>query len=176
LRVLKCSDDFLNILNAPNIEEVKIFTLDNFNETSLNNINKFLQISHSIKKLSFIVHCGDDADVKNINFKLDHLKLTHLKITNFRCNLRSILKMLENQKHLVKLHLEDGEINRDDYSWSDNLSPVFDEILSFKYLNKLIIELPSEDFLHKLANLPNLKRLSIRIITVEELSNSSNKN
>jgi len=68
--------------------------------------------------------------------------------------------MLENQKHL-----EDGDINRENYSWSDNLSPVFDEILSFKYLNKLIIELPFEDFP------ANLKRLSIRIIiTVESLA------
>ncbi|KAG5684801.1 hypothetical protein PVAND_014014 [Polypedilum vanderplanki] len=164
LAKLRCYDSFLNVIVSPSLVKLELQVIDTIDFQKLNNIQEFLDISFRLKHFDLRVFCNiDDKEVQNVSLKLDHIKLDKLIIREFRFNPRHVADILNKQKNLMHLHLEDGTLSNDDSDaqYLRQLQIVFDQILDLKQLNKLTIEMPSVDFLIRLQNLPNLKRLSI---------------
>lgn len=169
LRKLWCYDEILPAINAPNLQDVRIFSKDQLTAKALTNINEFLTRHRSIKKFSYRIFCGDDDNVQHVAFNLNHFQLTDLELAEFRYSPEAVIDILKSQKNLRKLHLEDGSITGDDFKWTKKFEPIFEEILSMNYLNKLVIETPTIKFLNKLRNIKSLKRLYINAITADVL-------
>lgn len=171
LKKLCCRDTLLTVLDTQKLEDIRLFTTDHLKTKNLENINNFLIRHHSIKKFSFRVFCGEDIDIQNVDFKLDHLKLEHFILAEFRFNPTAVLKILECQNDLVKLHLEDGYLSSEDVKWTaTKFEPIFNRILKLKKLEKLVIEMPTINFVRKLKSLPNLKRLYLNAISMDVLA------
>lgn len=169
LKKLSCGDDFLSVVNAPNLVDLRVSSRDELSKRNLENINKFLERHHSIKKFSYIIYCGTDENVQNVDFDLAHLELTEFILTDFRYDPNVVLKILQNQKSLKKLRLEDGYFSSEDIIWARNFKPIFKEINTMKYLDKLVIEMPTIKFLRNLRDIKSLRRLQINAITSDDL-------
>ncbi|CAG9802748.1 unnamed protein product [Chironomus riparius] len=170
LKKLRCCDTFLSVLDTPKLEDIQIFSTDRLKKQNLENINNFLVRHHSIKKFSFRIFCGVDIEIQDIDFQLNHLNLTHLKLSEFRYNPKSVVDILQNQKNLFKLHLEDGYLTQEDIIWSRQYEPIFHEILNLKKINKLVVEIPSLKLVRNLRKMTNLKRLHMNAITLDVLN------
>jgi hypothetical protein len=170
LKKLKCCDSFLTLLDAPNLEDVQIFSTDRLSRENLEMINSFLIRHYSIRKFSFRLFCGEDTEVQHIDFQLNHLKLTHLKLAEFRYDPKSVIKILQHQKNLFKFHLEDGFLTQEDIHLSEQYDPIFSEIPLLKQLNKLVIEMPSTNLIRNLKKMTHLKRLHMNAIALDVLA------
>jgi len=170
LKKLKCCDTFLTVLDAPNVEDIQIFSTDRLSKENLEIINNFLIGHYSIRKFSFRLFCGEDTDIQHIDFQLNHLKLTHLNFAEFRYDPKSVVNILQHQKNLFKFHLEDGFLTQEDIIWSEQFEPIFNVIPLLKQLNKLVIEIPSIKLVRNLKKMTHLKRLHMNAITLDVLT------
>lgn len=172
LKKLRCGDTMLSKIHAPNLEKLKVFTTDRLTHQKLSAMNKFFRRHHAIKYLAYTIYNGEDTDIQNCAFDLSHLNLENLRFMEFRYNIHDVIEIIRNQPNLIELRLEDGcyTESTEDTTRIMSLQLLFDEMLKLKKLEKLYIEMPSDEMMRKIPiYLENLKVLKVCSITEEML-------
>jgi hypothetical protein len=172
LKKMRCDDSILSLIHAPNLEKLKVFTTETLTNKKLQEMNKFYKRHHAIKYLAYTIYTGEDTDIQDCAFDLSHLRLTNLRFMEFRFNLNNVIEIIRNQPDLIEIRLEDGSLSEssEDMARVASFKPLFDEILKLKKLEKLYIEMPSDEMMiHIPVYLKNLKVLKVCSITEEML-------
>lgn len=171
LKKLRCYDNMLSIIYAPDLEKLKVFSTDALPRKKVDAIDVFLKRHHLIKYFSFTLYNGEDVEIQNCNFDLAHLKLKVLRLLEFRYDINAVINILKSQHDLIELKLEDGAYcadSNDDSRRVESFAPLFDEMLQLKELRTLYIEMPSEVMMRSLSiQLNCLTVLKICSITLE---------
>lgn len=172
LKKLRCGDAFLSVVHVPNLEKLKVFTIESLTNKKLQGMNNFFMRHHAIKYLSYTIYNGEDTDLQNCPFELSHLKLTNLRLLEFRYNIQDVIQIIKNQPDLIELRLEDGSYSEstEDMARVESFQPLFNEMLKLQKLEKLYIEMPSDEMMRNIPiYLKNLKVLKVCSITEEML-------
>lgn len=171
---LKCDDSILSFIKSPKLEKLKVFTTDNLTEKKRVLMNNFFENHHNIKYISYTIYNSDDPETQRCEFNLCHLKLTHMRFCEFRYDINAVINIIKDQKNLIDLKLEDGAYNTESFEDSTRVSimhqNLYPEILKLEFLQKLYIEMPSDEMMHQIPlYFEHLKTLKICSITTEML-------